>query len=160
MVVEEIARQLDEILDYYNKRIEEHKAKADEEKQEEKESFLASFERIKVEIIKPAMEEVGKYLESKGQQYQVKDEWSPFYGNPKITFEILPRTPASGYDMYETPSISFIGDKVAMVIGVQKKNGMPGQASGNIRTEGVKLQEVTADFVRGEIIELVKENFR
>jgi hypothetical protein len=160
MAAEEIARQLEDILDSYNKRVEEQKAKASIEKEEEKESFLAHFERIKVEIIKPAMEEIGKYLETKGQQYQIKDEWSPFYGNPKITFEVLPRTLASGYEVYETPSISFIGDKIAMVIGIQKKNGMPGQATGNISTKGMKLEEVTADFVRGEIIELIKENFR
>jgi hypothetical protein len=90
-MAEELARQLDGILDLYNRRVEEQKsARSRPEKQEVEDAFLADFERIKVEAIKPAMEEVGKYLESKEQEYQIKDEISLFHGNPKITMEIFP----------------------------------------------------------------------
>ena len=158
MMAEELARQLDEILDSYNKRVEGQKATGPEE-QEMEDAFLADFERIKVDAIKPVMEEVGKYLEGKGQEYQIKDEISLFHGNPKITLEVFPNTVADGYDSYENPSISFIAERASRRVGIQKNNGMPGQPGG-IMGEAVQLDELTRDFVKEEIIELIKENFR
>lgn len=158
MMAEELARQLDGILDSYNRRVEGQKADSPE-KQEMEDAFFADFERVKVEAIKPAMEEVGKYLESKGQEYEIKDEISLFHGNPKITLEIFPNTHAEGYDSYENPSISFVAERVSLRIGIQKNNGMPGQPGG-ITGEAVQLGELTRDFVKEEIIELIKENFR
>jgi hypothetical protein len=159
MVTDEIVRQLDEILDNYNKMVEEYRKNPPREDKEAVQQSLSKFEEIKVSIIKPAMEELGSFLEKKGQQYQIKDEMNT-YGNPRLTMEIFPRTTASGYDYYETPIISFILDRISGGVGLQKKNGMPGRPSGPAITEAVRIDEITPEFVRAKIIELIKENFR
>ncbi|AIC16203.1 hypothetical protein [Nitrososphaera viennensis] len=61
-----IAHELDAILDSYGTTAEAEKQYAAAVNEEQVQEFLARFERIKVDVVKPTMEEIGKYLEKKG----------------------------------------------------------------------------------------------
>jgi hypothetical protein len=148
-----IANELDAILDSYSS---EAIPPVNEEQEQE---FLAKFERIKVEIIKPAMEEIGKYLEKKGHSYQVEDDISMHQDNPSIKMEVYPKIPTGGHvQEHEYPAIAFIAEPDAARVGIEVRDGMPGRP-GLTRGHAVSLDSLTREYVRNQIIIVIKSNF-
>jgi hypothetical protein len=151
---DDIARELDAILDSYSNS--STKPAANEEQEQE---FLARFERIKVEIIKPAMEEIGKYLESKGHSYQIEEDVSMHRDNPSVKMEIYPRIPTGDHlQEYEYPTIAFIAEPDAAQVGIEVQDGMPGRP-GLARGHATSLDSLTREYVRNQIIVAIKTNF-
>ena len=151
-----IAAELDETLDSYAKSFEKKKKVVNEE---EERQFLERFERTQIDIIRPEMEAIGKYLEKKGHAYQIKDEVSISNDNPSIRMEIYPRTTIdSPTQEHEFPTITFIGAPDVEEIGIEVKDGMPGKP-GLTRGHIAELESLTKDYVRDQIIFVIKRNF-
>ncbi|MEW6603323.1 MAG: hypothetical protein AB1351_01385 [Thermoproteota archaeon] len=150
-----LASELDDILDSYKKN--ESKQEAINEEQEQE--FLAKFERIKVDVIKPTMEQIGKYLEKRGHSYQIKDETGIQYDNPTITMEIYPKTAADlPMQEHEFPTIAFIAEPDISAIGIEVTDGMPGRP-GLTRGHTTSLDSLTREYVKSQIITVIKLNF-
>lgn len=150
-----LASELADILDSYEKS--ESKQEAINEEQERE--FLAKFERIKVDVIKPIMEQIGKYLEKKKHSYKIKDETGIQYDNPTITMEIYPKTAADlPMQEHEFPTIAFIAEPDISAIGIEVTDGMPGRP-GLTRGHTTSLDSLTPEYVKSQIITVIKMNF-
>lgn len=153
---DDMVRELDQILDNYAKNWKHEKKTSSEEQEGE---FLAKFERIKVDIIKPMMDMIGKQLEKKGHAYQIKDEASIYADNPSIRMEIYPKSSFdSPIEEHEFPTITFIAEPDVSEIGIEVKDGMPGRP-GLTRGHVTQLESLTEEYVRKQIIFIIKRNF-
>ena len=149
-----LANELDAILDSYSS-----DPKQDAASEEQELEFLAKFERIRVEIIKPVMEQIGKYLEKKGHAYHIKDEAGVYRGNPNIKMEIYPKTQAGEeVQEHEFPTIVFIAEPDISTVGIEVRDGMPGRP-GLTRGHTTTLDSLTNDYVKSQIITVIKMNF-
>ena len=153
---EDIAKELDEILNLYNQKLKNQIKEADEQEQH---AFLEKFEHIKVEVIKPMMVKIGKYMEKKGHAYQIKDETTIYHDNPSLKMEIYPKTsPDFPIQEHEFPRITFIAEPDIGEIGIEVRDGMPGRP-GLTRGHMIDLESLTEEYVKGHIIYLIKRNF-
>ncbi|MEM3094990.1 MAG: hypothetical protein QXX64_05070 [Nitrososphaera sp.] len=153
---DDLAQELDAILDSYDKNNEVKQDNVDEEQIQE---FLARFERIKVETIRPTMEQVGKYLEKRGHLYQIKDKADIHEDNPSITMEIYPRTSNDvPIQEHEFPTISFIAEPDVGAVGIEVRDGMPGRP-GLTRGHTTTLDALTGEYVKNQIVAVIKINF-
>jgi hypothetical protein len=151
-----LSAELDTILDLYNKARTKHSSKASEEKVQE---FLTKFERTKVQVIRPMMERIGRYMEKKGHAYQIKDEVSLYSDNPSIRMEIYPRSSdRSGVQEHEFPRITFIAEPDIDEVGIEVQDGMPGRP-GLTRGHAAELDSLTEEYVKSQIVYLIKRNF-
>lgn len=148
-----LAIELDAVLDSYSS-----DAKQDAAGEEQIQEFLAKFERIKVEIIKPVMEQIGKYLEKKGHAYQIKDEAGIYHDNPNIKMEIYPKTQTGEIQEHEFPTIAFIAEPDISTVGIEVRDGMPGRP-GLSRGHTTTLDSLTSDYVKSQIVTVIKMNF-
>jgi len=112
---------------------------------------LEKFERIKVDVIKPAMLEIGRYLEAKGHTFQIRDEAGLDVENPKITGDASIQEP-------EFPTITFIAAPDILTVGIEVRDGMP-KRPGLHRGHMTSLDSITADYVRNQIVAVLKINF-
>ena len=127
--------------------------------EEQEQEFLSRFERIKVEAIRPTMEEVGKYLEKKGHSYQIEDNAGMEHDNPSIKMEIYPRiTTGDHFQDHEFPTIAFIAEPDVATVGVEVRDGMPGRP-GLTRGHTTDLDSLTKEYVRNQIVTVIKLNF-
>lgn len=150
----EIAHELDPILDSYDNN--EQQTTVNEEQEQD---FLARFERIKVETIKPTMEEIGKYLEKKGHAYRIEDNASTEHDNPSIKMEIYPRIPmGEHFQEHEFPTITFIAEPDVATVGIEVRDGMPGRP-GLSRGHTTDLDSITKGYVQDQIVTVIKLNF-
>lgn len=150
-----IAKELDEIMDSYKKYPSKAETSGNEEKHQD---FLARFESVKVSIIKPVMEQVGKYMESRGHAYMVTDKATIYDDNPSIKMEIYPRSATSSTQEREFPRITFIAEPDITEVGIEVQDGMPGRP-GLTRGHSSQLEALTQEYVRTQILYLIKRNF-
>jgi hypothetical protein len=126
---------------------------------EREQEFLERFEQIKVEIVKPVMEQIGKLLEKRGHSYTVIDKATIYDNNPSIKMEIYPKTPAkTPIQDHEFPTISFIAEPDLETVGVEVRDGMPGRP-GLARGHTTHLDALTRQYVSNQIITVIKLNF-
>lgn len=153
-----IAAELDSILDSYADN--ETRPQDNVLNEEQEQEFLARFERIKVEVIKPTMEEIGKYLERKGHSYQIKDNASLYYDNPIVKMEIYPKISAADDRLqeHEFPTIAFIAEPDIATVGIEVRDGMP-RRPGVTRGHTTNLESLSKEYVRNQIITVIKMNF-
>lgn len=150
----DLVRELDPILDSYNP-----EARQDLVNEQQEQEFLAKFERIRVEVIKPTMEKIGKYLESKGHSYQIQDEADIYDNNSTIKMEIYPKTSVgTPIQEHEFPTIAFIAEPDIESIGIEVRDGMPGHP-GLTRGHTTSLDSLTVEYVKSQIITVIEMNF-
>lgn len=155
MTENDLANELDAILDSYDND-KKHDATANDEQEQE---FLARFERIKVETIKPTMEEIGKYLEKKGHSYQIEDKAGLEHDNPSIRMDIYPRTSTGEhFQEHEFPTITFIAEPDIATVGIEVRDGMPGRP-GLTRGHTTDLGSLTKEYVQSQIVTVIRLNF-
>jgi len=152
----DLAKELDAILDsYYNVTGKEQTGLSNEEQ----EAFLEKFERIKTDVIKPVMVEIGKYLETKGHSFQIRDDASLYIDNPSVKMEIYPKTSGNAQIQdREFPTITFIAEPDIKMVGIEMRDGMPGRP-GLTRGHMTDLDSITGDYVRNQIAAVLKINF-
>ena len=152
---DDLANELDAILDSYDNNEKHDTVVSDEQEQE----FLARFERIKVETIRPTMAEIGKYLEKKGHSYQIEDKAGLEYDNPSIRMDIYPRTSTDDhFQEHEFPTITFIAEPDIATVGIEVRDGMPGRP-GLTRGHTTDLGSLTKEYVQSQIVTVIKLNF-
>lgn len=154
---DELAKELDPFLEKYGR----EKAGAEQRLDHEQEqAFLARFERIKVEIILPVIQHIGEYLEERGHSFQVEEEdVGMSNGNPSIKMKIYPRVSGgSVMEEHEFPVISFVAEPDISSVGIEVLDGMPGRP-GVTRGHVVPIDSITPEYVKSQIIGLIKKSF-
>lgn len=154
-------KELDKLMDRYKNDL----LGIQSEKQKQKASqdgFVAEFERLKHEVIWPAIVDAGNELTKYGHDYHVSEEKeytdaTAAFHPAHITLNIYPailnevlRKPDSA------PYISFQADRLAQKINVMVSTMMPGKGGtvGQFGSFGIK--DINAGFVEKVVIDVLK----
>jgi hypothetical protein len=134
---------------------------AKERRESEEDAFYIEFKRIRTQIIRPALEEVGKQLKPMGHNYEITevgDERSK--RDAKITMSItLGGVPTSAYTPENTVSISFFHTghttiSIHASTPIRNRSGFAGPRGNHAASE------ITTDLVQKTIIQVLEEVFR
>ena len=133
---------------------------AKERRQSEEDAFHAEFKRIRTEVIRPAMEEVGNELKPMGHNYEISevgDERSK--RDAKITMSItLGGVPTSAYAPENTVSISF-SHTGHTTISIHASTPIRNRSVFTGSRGSYAAAEITTDLVQKTIIEVLEEVF-
>jgi len=133
---------------------------AKEQRQSEEDVFYMEFKRIRTQVIRPAMEDIGNQLKARGHNSEISevgDERSK--RDAKITMSItIGGVPSSAYAPENTVSVSFshMGHTTISIYAstpMQNRRGIAG-LRGNYATS-----KITADLVQKKILEVLEEVF-
>lgn len=160
----ETKSQLDVLMDKYGQRLEEGKKRQEQIKTEE-DAFLSEFERLRKEVIRPVMEDIGNQLKARDHDYLIseKEEAVDLEGrtqDAKITMNILPAgVDRSVYRPESTPSVSFIATRYKRKIWVHGSNMMPNRGGSAGSRGEFNAEEINSDVVEKEVFGVLKEIF-
>jgi hypothetical protein len=127
--------------------------------------FLREFMEAQDSIIRPAMEEIGDYVKSKGYTYAVTaedDKPSPdgkSRSSPaaiRLTIFIGERRGPS----HEFPTFSVICEKGQQKVRFHESTMSPGRGGHSGSAGEAPLSEVTKDLIQEKILKIVTEVFR
>lgn len=162
----DVRKQLDAILETYDRKLKEKKEGIEKTKKEE-ETFLKEFKKTRSQVIRPVMEEMGRRLKERGHNYRIKEEeeTQDSEGRTKdarITMDIYP----SELDPVEyilepgsTPTISFSAIRYKKKVAIYGSNIMPYRGgTGGPRGE-FDISQINSDFVTQEILKMLQEIF-
>lgn len=131
-----------------------------EQRQSEEDVFCMEFKRIRTQVIRPAMEDIGNQLRARGHNCEISevgDERSK--RDAKITMSItIGGVPSSAYAPENTVSVSFshTGHTTISIHAstpMQNRRGFAG-LRGNFA-----IAEITTDVVEKKILEVLEEVF-
>lgn len=154
-------KELDNVMNRFNNDVAGLAARKAAQKLEQ-EKFMKEFERLKHEIIWPAIVDIGNQLTGYGHDYQVSEEEeyvdaTANFTPASITLNIYPATLDKSYYKPESaPYISFVANKYANKIGIMVSTMLPDEG-GVIGSHGeFEPSEITPEFVEKEIINVLK----
>jgi len=150
-------------LESIMKRFEQKLAKskdAQERRQSEEDAFDKEFKRVRTEVIRPAMEDMGTQLEARGHNSEISevgDERSK--RDAKITMSVtIDGVPRSAYAPEDTVLISFSQAGQATI--TIHANAPIRNRSGFAGTRGhYAASDITTDLVEKKLLEVLAEVF-
>ena len=151
--------RLESILKTFEQKLAKSKD-AKDQRQSEEDVFYMEFKRIRTQVIRPAMEDIGNQLKARGHNSdisEVGDERSK--RDAKITMSItMGGVPSSAYAPENTVSVSFSHTGHTTIsfhasTPMQNKRGFTG-LRGNFAAS-----EITTDMVEKKILEVLEEVF-
>jgi len=145
------------------KRFEQKLAKskdAKEQRQSEEDVFYVEFKRIRTQVIRPAMEDIGNQLTARGHTSEISEVGDERrQRDAKITMSIMiGGVPSSACVPENTVSVSFshMGHMTISIHAstpMQNRRGFAGQRGNYAGTE------ITTDLVEKKILEVLEEVF-
>ena len=151
--------RLESILKTFEQKLAKSKD-AKDQRQSEEDVFYMEFKRIRTQVIRPAMEDIGNQLKARGHNSdisEVGDERSK--RDAKITMSItIGGVPSSAYAPENTVSVSFSHTGHTTIsfhasTPMQNKRGFTG-LRGNFAAS-----EITTDVVEKKILDVLEEVF-
>ena len=144
---DETKARLDALLKKHDERVDQAK-KREETSHTRERAFMAEFEKLVHETIRPVMEELGTTLKERGHDYQIATERPT-----EIAMMVYP----SGISRREylptsTPRISFIGVQAEMKVTVHESTLLPRQGGRAGALKTWEVQAVTRDVVEEEVL--------
>jgi hypothetical protein len=153
---------LNALLDKYDSKISQARA-FEERSRMEQEAFVADFERLADEVMRPAMDAIGNALRGRAHDFEVsaRSERVDRQGrllDARITMSVFPAgIPRDRYTSLNTPQVSFVCDRRARRIRVHDVTFMP-TGTGRAASRGEwTIDRVTPAFVEKAILEFLKE---
>lgn len=133
---------------------------AKDRQQSEEDAFYLEFKRVRAEIIRPAMDDIGNQLKAKGHTVdiaEVGDERSK--RDSKITLRVaIGGMPSSAYIPENTAMVSFChAGHTSVSIQASTPSQHKSEFSGSRGIHG--LAEITTDLVERKILEVLEEVF-
>ena len=136
--------------------------KLQEQLRSEEDEFLCKFQKVRKEVIWPAMEEVGGYLKNCGHEYRISQreetrDHQDRTQDANIKMSIFPGgTKSASYRDTSTPSITFFAQKFRRIIWGHRSTMMPGRGGSAGSFAEFKPEEIKRDMVEREILTLLK----
>jgi|GEM_PF-915507 len=160
---EKVKSSLDEILDQHDAKLKEVTERAVRE-QSQHNQFHEEFSRIRDNIIRPAMEEIGNYMKQKGHSFNIIESKEQFdsrlkiyKGSRGIIMTILPSGfNPSDFSNSNIPSLGFYADMRTRKIEITENNVMPHWGGTSGSKDSAELSELTKDYVQKQILQLLK----
>jgi len=156
---EENESHLKSIMEKFEQKLAKSKD-AKERQQSEADAFYMEFKRVRTEVIRPAMEDIGNELRARGHTVEISevgDERSK--RDAKMTMRItIGGLPSSAYTAENTVSVSF-SHQGHTTVSIQAST--PSQhRSGFAGLRGnYTLSEITSDLVEKKILEVLEQVF-
>ena len=131
----------------------------------EEDTFLFKFQAVREAVIRPAMEEVGKYLKDRGHGYRISEREKSIdhqgrTQDANIEMSIFPDDiKGASYTEDSTPSISFIATKYKKIIWGHRSTMMPGRGGSSGSFGEFNPAEIQRDMVEREIFVLLEKVF-
>lgn len=133
-----------------------------------RDAFIGEFERLVDETIRPAMEDVGAVLRSRGHDYEIATTkgYTDFDGrtrNTQITMRLYPvGIDRSLFVSTSTPYVAFASDWLETRISVQESTAMPagnakapGSRGKSGKGAGYSIGQLTPAAVEREIVDVL-----
>lgn len=156
---EEDKSHLESIMKNFEQKLASSKD-AKERRQAEADAFFKEFERVRTQVIRPAMEDIGNQLKARGHNSEISEvDDERRKGDSKITMRItIGGVPTSAYAPENTVSVSFFHTghttiSIHAETPMKNRSGFTGQR-GNYATS-----EITTDVVQKNILEVLEEVF-
>ncbi|MCL5410581.1 MAG: hypothetical protein M1324_01855 [Patescibacteria group bacterium] len=160
-MLEENRQELGELMNLYQSDEEGLRAKKEAEKLAQT-KFSTDFEKLKHDIIWPAIVDVGNELIRFGHDFHVTEEREyvdavASFHPAHMTLNIYPSSLEGEFRKPESaPYISFIANSYAKKVGIMVSTMMPGEG-GSIGSHGeYEPEKITRDFVEKELINVLK----
>ena len=149
----------DQLMDKYDRKQEEDRLAVEREKSEA-EKFWRVFNKLRMEVIKPVMKEIGLLLSERGHSYRISEDESLFdpegqAQEEKITLSITPAGMESDYTSRISLTatarrkVRFYHDIICMATDSRE--------SGTLAEFWVN--EINPDIIEGKIIEVLQKVF-
>ncbi len=158
--------RLDKILGNYERSVENRNEESQREKTEN-ELFLERFGRLREEMIRPLMEEVGARLQESGHRCRIEEQDEQIepdgrlISSAAITMVVYPAEfDAKSYDSLHTPKVSFSADTLRKVIHAHCSALNPGGAGSAGAIGSVSPTEITKEWVERKIVEGLAKIFK
>ncbi len=151
--------QLESIMQKFEQKLAKSKD-VHEQRQSEEDAFYVEFRRVRANVIRPAMEDVGNQLKARGHNFEISElDDERRKRDAKITMSItLGGVPSSAYTPENTVLVSFAHTghtsvSIQASTPSQHRSGFAGPR-GNYAAS-----EITTDLVEKKILEVLEEVF-
>jgi hypothetical protein len=141
-------------------------AEVQQDRESKEQVFLREFIQVRKSVVRPAMEEIGEYVEGKGYSYDIStedDRPSP-HGRGRSTPASITLTILLGgerrYPLHEHPGLSVICDKDKRKVRFHESVRSPGRGGHSGPAGEAELPDLTTDFVQERIVNVVAQVFR
>jgi hypothetical protein len=115
--------------------------------------FPGDFAKLKLSVIRPAFETIGKMLTERGHEINVSED-----AGGKISIHIVPAGAKKSIHPYDWfPTLSFIGAPFTRTIGVHGRNARRNSESASGPRGDYKPSQVNKQFVEKELMKFVGE---
>jgi hypothetical protein len=156
---EEDKSHLESIMKQFEEKLAKSKDEKERRQSEEDASFI-EFKRVRTEVIRPAMEDIGNELKARGHNSEISevgDERSK--REAKITMRItIGGVPTSTYAPENTVSVSFspMGHTTISIHAAIPKS----RSEFTAQRGSYAASEITTDLVQKKILEVLEEVFK
>ena len=115
--------------------------------------FPADFTRLKLSVIRPVFEAIGKELTERGSEIHISEE-----SGGKISIHIVPAGTSKSVHPYNWfPTLSFTSAPFTKTIGMQGRNARRNSDGGSGERGVYKLPQVSKELVEKELKKFVGE---
>lgn len=162
---DETRRELDELMDAYDRKRREVKKPAKGERSEEND-FLSGFSACRDQTIRSSMQEIADHLRSRGHQCDIlsSDERTEPDGTTlpaAITMEFYPAGIARRrFTESNTPHVSFVAHRDTRKVQIEENSTTPiaGGVGGWFGSKGeFSLEDIDTDFVQDQVLAMVRQ---
>jgi hypothetical protein len=116
-------------------------------------AFHADFTKLKVSVIRPVFETIGKLLQDRGHEFSIAEEQGG-----KISIHIVPAGVSKSIHPYDWfPTLSFYGAPMTRTIGLHGRNSRPNSETASGPRGEYKPSQVDNQFVERELMKFISE---
>jgi len=116
-------------------------------------TFPGDFEALKLEVIRPAFENIGNRMKERGHEIHISEE-----PGGKISIHIVPAGVAKSIHPYDWfPTFSFFGAPFTKTIGLHGRNMRPNSDNGSGSRGDYKPAQVNNEIVEKELMKFIGE---
>ena len=157
--------KLDALMSKYDQRIAEAQQKREQGEREE-ETFLIEFRRLRKEVIRPVMEDIGNQLRKDNHEFRIfeREESEESEGRQRdahITMNVYPKDINRGdFGSTSTPFIRFYAEKYKERISIYGSSIIPGWGGESTDYGEFETMKVTIDVVESKILEVLERIFK
>jgi hypothetical protein len=162
--MEKIYLELSTLLDNYDRRLKE-KREREKEAREEEEAFLKDFRRLRSDVIKPVLEQIGSQLKDRGHDYSIEDGETTKDTEGRtldayIRINIFP-SEAKRYEYSPglAPFISFSAIRLKKIVMISGGNIVPKKGDPAGSREEFKIDQINEKLLSQVLLKMLKEIF-
>ena len=144
----------------------ERRSRVQAEQESKEDAFVRAFKERRTSFIKPALEEIAQYLQTKGMKTRI-DEIDESHSRDDrqqqrtaITIRFLTGDEKSHYADHEQPNVSFVCSKSEQLVRFLESTISLGSGGHSGDTGSAKLELLTDELIQQKVLAVVREVLR